>query len=410
MSSELAIKVDILGKCFQIYESPRDRLKQMLMRGRRRYYREFWALRDVSFEVGRGEAVGIIGRNGSGKSTLLQLICGTLNPSTGTAWTGGRVAALLELGSGFNPEFTGRENVYLNGAILGLSAAEVDEKFANIEAFAGIGDFINQAVKTYSSGMLVRLAFAVSVSVEPDILVVDEALAVGDVAFQFKCMERLRWLIERGTTLLLVSHDIGLVKNFCGSAIYLAAGMERARGKPDDVVEHYLMDLRAEQRIDSSSATQVRSKPFLGLGKGMAFGTGQGHIVSARFILNGGAHLVAECGAVIGIEVEVEFENSLMHPAVALIIQDQRGLALGGRSFALQNRSADSATARAVASIVVDGRLAPGRYAITLRLESRTSLEAPLLIEKQHAALTMEIFGPKTDLIGPVDLGLREAH
>ena len=209
MSSEIAIRVTNLSKCYQIYENPRDRLKQFVVPrvkhafGRQscNYYREFWALRDVSFEVKRGETVGIIGRNGSGKSTLLQMICGTLTPTNGTVETSGRVAALLELGSGFNPEFTGRENVYMNGAVLGLSKEEIDARFNDIAEFADIGDFIEQPVKTYSSGMMVRLAFAVIAHVDADILVIDEALAVGDTFFTQKCMRFLRNFMKTRTVL-----------------------------------------------------------------------------------------------------------------------------------------------------------------------------------------------------------------
>src|SRR5829696_2572400 len=188
---EVAISVRGAGKMHRIYDRPQDRLKQMLWRGRRQYGREFWALRDVSFELRRGEMMGIIGRNGSGKSTLLQIIAGTLTPSEGEVTVNGRVAALLELGSGFNPEFTGRENVFLNGSILGISREEIQQRFDDIAAFADIGGFIEQPVKTYSSGMLVRLAFAVQASIEPDVLIVDEALAGGDVFFRQKCYRRL---------------------------------------------------------------------------------------------------------------------------------------------------------------------------------------------------------------------------
>ncbi len=195
-TADTAIKVSNLSKCYQIYEAPSDRLKQFVVprlqrligRLPKQYFREFWALKDVSFEVKKGETVGIIGRNGSGKSTLLQLICGTLSPSAGNLEVNGRVAALLELGSGFNVEFTGRENIYMNASILGLSQKEIDDRFDEIVAFADIGQFIEQPVKTYSSGMMVRLAFAVIAHVEADILVVDEALAVGDAFFTQKCM------------------------------------------------------------------------------------------------------------------------------------------------------------------------------------------------------------------------------
>src|SRR3990167_2532409 len=198
MSSETAIKITNLSKCYHIYDKPHDRLLQMLMRGRKQYYREFWALNDVSFEIKKGETVGIIGRNGSGKSTLLQMICGTLNPTKGQVETHGRIAALLELGSGFNPEFTGRENVYMNASVLGLSNEEIDARFDDIAAFADIGEFIEQPVKTYSSGMMVRLAFAVIAHVDADILVIDEALSVGDAFFTQKCMRFLRKFMEKG--------------------------------------------------------------------------------------------------------------------------------------------------------------------------------------------------------------------
>lgn len=196
---DVVIEVREVGKCYQIYERPEDRLKQMLWRGRRRYFREFWALRDVSFSVRRGETVGVIGRNGSGKSTLLKMLCGTLAPTAGTLAVRGRVAALLELGTGFNPEFTGRENVYLNAAILGLDDAEIEHYLPEILAFADIGEFIDQPVKTYSSGMAVRLAFAVAAHVRAEILIIDEALAVGDVFFVQKCMRFLRKFQESGT-------------------------------------------------------------------------------------------------------------------------------------------------------------------------------------------------------------------
>lgn len=247
--TDAVIEVRDVGKCYQIYEHPQDRLKQMLWRGRRRYYREFWALRDVSFTVRRGETVGVIGRNGSGKSTLLKMLCGTLAPSAGTLRVRGRVAALLELGTGFNPEFTGRENVYLNAAILGLADAEIEHCLPEILEFAGIGEFIDQPVKTYSSGMAVRLAFAVAAHVRADILIIDEALAVGDVFFVQKCMRFLRKFQEHGT-LFFVSHDTGAVINLCDRVIWLEQGQLREIGPAKEVCEHYLAILRDPQGTD----------------------------------------------------------------------------------------------------------------------------------------------------------------
>lgn len=243
----IAIQVDNVSKHYEVYAHPRDRLKQFFypriqrLMGRRpgQYYRGFTALSDISFTVPRGQTVGIIGRNGSGKSTLLQIICGTLNPSSGDVQVNGRIAALLELGSGFNPEFSGRENVYLNGAILGLSREEMEARFDEIAAFADIGEFLDQPVKNYSSGMQVRLAFAVSVCVEPDILVVDEALAVGDEAFQRKCFSRIERIKEEGGTILFVNHGAQAVIQLSDRAILLDGGEVLCDGRPKFVVNQY---------------------------------------------------------------------------------------------------------------------------------------------------------------------------
>ncbi|SIQ31972.1 ABC transporter ATP-binding protein [Aquipseudomonas alcaligenes] len=268
MSSNTAIRITGLSKCYQVYSQPRDRLKQFLLpslqslakRPIKQYFQEFWALKDVSFEIHRGETVGILGRNGSGKSTLLQLICGTLNPSAGSIDVNGRIAALLELGSGFNPEFTGRENVYLSGTLLGMSLDEINERFDSIAAFADIGDFLDRAVKTYSSGMFVRLAFAVNIMSQPEIMIVDEALAVGDMSFQAKCMTALRRIQDNGSTVLFVSHDIGSVKSLCSRAIYLDRGRLIMTGKASVVAEDYVKIMREEMNSQHKEATQPSAK------------------------------------------------------------------------------------------------------------------------------------------------------
>lgn len=259
MSSEIAIKVDNLCKCYQIYDKPRDRLLQMLMRGHRQYYREFWALKDVSFEIKKGETLGIIGRNGCGKSTLLQMICGTLNPTSGDVQTNGRIAALLELGSGFNPEFTGRENIFMNAAVLGLSKEEIESRFEDIVAFADIGSFIEQPVKTYSSGMSVRLAFAVAINVNPQILVVDEALAVGDELFQRKCFSRIEQIKEGGATILFVSHSGATIVSLCDRAILLDSGEKIAEGLPKHIVGNYQKMLYAPDEKRVQIKEEIRS-------------------------------------------------------------------------------------------------------------------------------------------------------
>jgi lipopolysaccharide transport system ATP-binding protein len=224
MSSELALAVDGISKRFEMYAQPRDRLLQFLARGRRQYFQELWALRDISFTMGRGESLGLIGQNGSGKSTLLQVITGTLTPTSGTVRSEGRVAALLELGAGFNLEFTGRENVYLNAAILGFSREQMEARMDQVLAFSELGGFIDQPVKTYSSGMYARLAFSAAIHVDPDVLIVDETLAVGDSRFVAKCMRRIQQLKQNGTSILFVSHDVTAVRTLCERAIWIDKG------------------------------------------------------------------------------------------------------------------------------------------------------------------------------------------
>lgn len=264
MSSDTVIAASRLSKCYHIYDNPRDRLKQMIVpricslfrRGRRNYFREFWALRDVSFTIRKGETVGIIGRNGSGKSTLLQMICGTLNPTSGDVATVGRIGALLELGSGFNPEFTGRENVFLNASLLGLTDQQIKHRYDAIVSFADIGEFIDRPVKTYSSGMYVRLAFAVIAHIDADLLVIDEALSVGDAFFTQKCMRFLHDFIKRGS-IIFVSHDTAAVRGLCTRAIWLDKGAVVMDGIPKDVCNHYLEAYYSEDGILQTTNSDV---------------------------------------------------------------------------------------------------------------------------------------------------------
>lgn len=260
MSSDIAISVDNVSKVYHIYDRPQDRLKQSLWRGGKQFYREFWALKDVSFQVKRGETLGIIGRNGSGKSTLLQIIARTLTPTAGKVQVNGRVAALLELGSGFNPEFTGRENVFMSGVIMGLSTKEIEERMPLIEQFAEIGEFIDQPVKVYSSGMYVRLAFACAINVNPDILIIDEALAVGDMQFQLKCIDKMKSFKKQGKTILFVSHDTYSVRNFCDQAIWMMDGKIHLRGDVATVVERYqdFMKIELENNEVAQSPAEVK--------------------------------------------------------------------------------------------------------------------------------------------------------
>ena len=253
---ECIIRADNVGKCYKIYDSPKARLKQALWRSKKQYYREFWALKNISFEVNRGESLGIIGRNGSGKSTLLQIICGTLTPTEGNLNTKGRIAPLLELGSGFNPEFTGLENIYLNATLLGLSKEKTEEELESILAFADIGEFIHQPVKTYSSGMTVRLAFAVIAHVHADILIVDEALAVGDAIFVQRCMRYIRKMREE-RCLLFVSHDSEAVMSLCSQSLWLSDGEVKSYGDCQSVSLDYLRYCTGEASSEEVILTEI---------------------------------------------------------------------------------------------------------------------------------------------------------
>jgi len=247
-NNDILVSVHGISKCYLIYDRAQDRLKQIFWRGRRQYFKEFWALKGIDFEVNKGETFGIIGRNGSGKSTLLQIIAGILSPTSGLVKITGRVSALLELGSGFNPDFTGRENVFLNGAILGISRKEMERRINDIISFADIGEFIDQPVKVYSSGMYVRLAFSVQALIEPDILIVDEALAVGDEKFQRKCYSFIDTLRERGTCVLIVTHSTSIIEKYCQRALLLDRGEVHGLGQTKDIIDQYHALLYADEK------------------------------------------------------------------------------------------------------------------------------------------------------------------
>lgn len=283
MTSEPAISVKNLSKCYQLYARPHDRLKQLLSRGKRQYFREFSALQDVSFDIMPGEVVGIVGRNGSGKSTLLQMICGTLTPTTGNVSVKGRIAALLELGAGFNPEFTGRENIFMNAAILGLSPRETQDRLEAIIDFSGIRDFIDQPVKTYSSGMFVRLAFAVATSVDPDILVIDEALSVGDGAFARKSFNRIMQLRDSGKTILFCSHSLFQVESLCTRAIWINNGKMITDGDSATVVAGY------QSFLDRGALEPARAGAGGDANLASAPPQGHAHIVSVNVEVDGRA-------------------------------------------------------------------------------------------------------------------------
>ena len=345
-SGTSAIAVRDLGKCYQRYESASERLRQLVFPGRAGTSKEFWALRDISFDLPKGGSVGIIGKNGSGKSTLLQIICGTTKPTTGRIEVQGRIAALLELGSGFNPDFTGRENVFLNGSLQGLTRDEISDRFEEISDFADIGSFIEQPVKTYSSGMLVRLAFAVQVQVEPDILIIDEALAVGDALFQKRCFQRIESLIDRGTSVLFVSHDEESVRTLTRHAILLKDGRIATQGAPSDVLLEYRRQLhddesaylghRAQLLTRRSSSTPTNSAPPTAASEAaprrsesLAFGDLEAEVLAVRVLDGAGVPTsVFYPTDPIRVEVDCLAHRELGQLNVALRIRNKEGVKL----------------------------------------------------------------------------------
>ncbi len=256
-----AVLLQGIKKMYPMYKRPQDRLKQSLWLGKRRFYQEFWALKGIDLTIPTGRTIGIIGRNGSGKSTLLQILAGTLTPTEGTVCVAGRVAAILELGSGFNPELSGRENVFLYGTLMGLSKQEIEDSVEAVEQFADIGDFMEQPVKTYSSGMFVRLAFACAVNVNPDVLIVDEALAVGDTTFQLKCINKMKAFKEAGKTIIYVSHDIYSVRNFCDTAVWMMQGAIHRQGEVQTVTEEYNDYMKSLVECEKEAPAAVSAAP-----------------------------------------------------------------------------------------------------------------------------------------------------
>lgn len=414
--NDIAIKVENLSKCYQIYDAPRDRLKQFVVprlqriagKSPKQYFREFWALKDVSFEVKKGETVGIIGRNGSGKSTLLQMICGTLNPTSGSIQTNGRIAALLELGSGFNPEFTGRENVYMNGAVLGLSKDEVDEKFEAIATFADIGDFIEQPVKTYSSGMFVRLAFAIQANVDPEILIVDEALAVGDAYFVHRCMARFHDLQRKGATIIFVSHDASSVKRLCGRVLWLKNGHSILVGDATTVVDAYLQDLFGlgdKKRNNSNigcSDVHIPKEDNFNLKLDLSSGDGR---YGERKLEMIGMHLsnvdglptstVAWDGVICLL---LEIKNNDLPPGQSIgcgyILRDIKGIEIASTSTWFDSvkilAPAQGNSLRVLIEITVP-MLHPGNYSLTPSVSSIPEVEGPVIQDRILNAFIFEI-------------------
>lgn len=445
MSSEdTAVSVRDISKCFYTYDKPFDRLKHSLVPRLQRklggpvtsYGREFWALRNIDFDVQRGETVGIVGRNGSGKSTLLQIICGTLMPSGGVVQTRGRVAALLELGSGFNFEFTGRENVYLNAAVLGLSREEVDQRFDAIAGFADIGDFIDQPVKAYSSGMVVRLAFAVQAQVDPDILIVDEALSVGDARFQAKCFERLRQLKSNGTSILLVTHASEQVVTHCNRALLLEHGRVAMIGAPRAVTNRYL-DLLFGRDNGNTVLDPTAAGSMANLGEealsskeknvGLVvecdvfasrcgfnpheyrWGDGAASLQDFHLAANGRPFpaLIAS-GDEIVLHLAIRFHRTVIHPILGFTVKTKEGVTVyGTNSWLLDCTSTKTLGASGTfgkASLRFTNRLASGDYFISVGVASRDG-EHVIPHDRRYDSIHF-VVAATPQLLGLVDLGL----
>jgi len=359
--SDPAVQFSNVSKSYSIYAAPRDRLKELATFQTRSFHTEFWALRDISFDVQRGETFCVVGENGSGKSTLLQICAGILAPTSGTAVAHGRVAALLELGSGFNPEFSGRDNVYLNGAILGLSTKDMDSRFHEIEAFAEIGNFIDQPVKTYSSGMVIRLAFAVSIHVDPEILLVDEALAVGDVYFRQRCMRKVQELRQRGVTILFVSHATGDVKALGDRAMWLEKGALKAIGKTDLVVAQYLAAMTEKDRAYQVQESPLDKPPMLPLPEEIVegipnidhrFGDGKAEIIGIAVLDAEGSRVSSlRPNSTIVVRISVRVSDRLDRPIVGFMFRNHLGVDFAGTNTAREQQDLPPMTAGDICTV-----------------------------------------------------------
>lgn len=348
---EVAIKVDHVDKVYRLYDKPRDRLKEAFSLKRKVFYREYYALRDVSFDVHRGETVGIIGMNGAGKSTILKIITGVLSPTAGNVTVNGRISALLELGAGFNMEYTGIENVYLNGTMIGFTREEIDRKLDDILAFADIGDFIYQPVKSYSSGMFVRLAFAVAINIDPEILIVDEALSVGDAFFQIKCYHKFEEFKRQGKTILFVSHDLGSINKYCDRVVLLNKGEKMDEGSPKDMIDLYKKVMAGEDTRAESTAEQNDPEKDAAQQKGFADAPGaeswRAHMEEnpeCSSYGNGAATILDYCvmdqkgritnvlsaGEDYTVRMKVQFHEKISEPVLAVTLRDKQGTDICG--------------------------------------------------------------------------------
>lgn len=420
------ISVKDISKCYLIYNKPQDRLKQIVWRGRRQYFKEFWALKGIDFEVKKGETFGIIGRNGSGKSTLLQIIAGTLSPTSGLVKVSGRVSALLELGSGFNPDFTGRENVFLNGVILGISRKEMEERINDIISFADIGEFIDQPVKVYSSGMYVRLAFSVQALIEPDILIVDEALAVGDEKFQRKCYSFIDTLRERGTCVLIVTHSTSIIEKYCQRALLLDKGEIHGLGQTKDIIDQYHALLYADEKAYLKILNKTNNEQELpspkstteliaseARGHGYAVDDTDGGKLSA-FIQkvwlcdnNGVEGELFYTGTTIAINYKVIVLHEIKHMLAGIRIRTVEGVEVYGTSTEYVGKSPEDVKVNTV--IVFQFKiplfLCEGTYFISVAVAEKVGSLDMLYLDKKSDVVVLKVKEGKITATGIAHLG-----
>lgn len=411
MPDEIAIKVENLTKIYKLYNSPQDRLKEALNPLRKKYHKDFYALNNVSLEIKKGETVGIIGRNGSGKSTLLKTITGVITPSSGAVTVNGRISALLELGAGFNPQLTGLENVYFNGTIMGYTHEQMAAKLDDILSFADIGDFVHQPVRTYSSGMFVRLAFALAVHVEPEILIVDEALSVGDVMFQSKCFEKIRSLMSGGVTTLFVTHNMNTVNSLCNSAFMLEGGKFFTQGMPKDVTLTYY---QLQRELEHTRQGKVKAGPVIPKKKATVkqqpdpvevktqegeqrYGLETAKIIDFKIYNHEGNETLAlETGKIFSVWMRIVFYGDVENPSFGMMIRNPQGQnLLGVHSFHEQRMNFGRKKHGDEMDVTFESEmlLNPGKYTMNIGIADHvTDLEFKSLDVRNHIA-ALDVFG-----------------
>jgi lipopolysaccharide transport system ATP-binding protein len=415
-----AVRIQGICKDYHIYRRPVDRMAEVLSRGRKVRHQTFRALDDVSFDINNGETIGLIGPNGSGKSTLLEILCGTLSPSSGSVQTRGRVAALLELGAGFNPDFTGRENVLLNASIMGIERARVEERFSDVEDFAGIGDYFDRPVRTYSSGMYVRLAFAAAINMDPDILVVDEALSVGDISFQRKCYRHFQEMQRRGVTIIFVTHAMELIRAHCHRAVYIAGGRLRAIGEPRDVVHAYLNDtFSLNDAAGDTTSGRVAGTGAEALGDDAdrcltrasynpseyRWGNRHAEIVDYEIAADGSLDpRVIQRGSQVVLTARVRFHRELTKVIYGMTIKTVDGITVYGANTRARNLDIPPAAAGSEQRMVFKFHchLLPGEYFISLGVAVDDDTVDNLAIDRRYDLIHVSIEG------GPADFGIAD--